>query len=113
MNIPSQLIDLTNKVHQIIFHAPISTEVEKLIQIISHLSIGTFVSILFILPYNILSIRILGPEEYGKFILIQSVAMFISIPMAWGYNTALIKYTSETDDVKIKSEIILKNWTLK
>lgn len=106
MKIPRQLIDLTNKVHQIIFHAPISTEVEKLIQIISHLSIGTFVSILFILPYNILSIRILGPEEYGKFILIQSVAMFISIPMAWGYNTALIKYTSETDDVKIKSEII-------
>lgn len=68
--------------------------------------IGMFATLIFTFPYNILSARFLGPTELGKYALIQSFSMFLYIPMIMGYNTATVKYVSETNDNKRKAIII-------
>jgi O-antigen/teichoic acid export membrane protein len=50
--------------------------------------------------------RILGPAEYGIFSLVQSVAMFLYVPMLLGFSTAMVKYNSEKEDIERQTKII-------
>jgi len=67
---------------------------------------GTVISAFCTSVVSILGGRWLGPKEYGQFILIQSVAMFLYIPMELGYNTTMLKYISERTDYQRQSNII-------
>lgn len=89
-----------------IFHQKMSNEVQKFFKSLSYMGAGTIIAALFSFTFNILAARFLGPEGYGEFTLIQSVAMFLYIPMLLGFNTALIKYSSEDDDFVRQSRII-------
>ncbi len=94
----TKLFALINIIYRKIFHEEVSIEVEKFIKNISYVGIGTIVASIFSFSYNILAGRWLGPSEYGTFTLIQSVAMFLYIPMLLGFHTAMVKYNAEKID---------------
>lgn len=101
-----RLINLVNSAYELVFREKISEELQKLAKDIAYLLFGTVLSYLFILPFNIFSARILGPSEYGKFAIIQSVAMFLYVPMILGFNTASIKYISQYHDLDNSKKLI-------
>ena len=108
----SILFALTNTIYRAIFHEEISTEVEKFIKNLSYVGIGTIVASVFSFSFNILAGRWLGPLEYGTFTLIQSVAMFLYIPMLLGFHTAMIKYNAEKIDFLRQRRIISTTYIL-
>jgi len=83
-----------------------SADVLIFLKNVLYISVGTAVSILFVTIFTIMGGRILGPAEYGKFSLIQSISMFLYIPMLLGYNNAMVKYVSEKEESKRQYTII-------
>ncbi|QQS20627.1 MAG: oligosaccharide flippase family protein [Candidatus Moraniibacteriota bacterium] len=55
---------------------------------------------------NLLGGRWLGPEEYGKFQIVVSVAQILMIPMLFGFNTASARYIAEAN---ISEKFVLRN----
>src|SRR5690606_33142482 len=84
----------------------VSPEVEKFIKNVSYVGIGTIIASIFSFSFNILAGRVLGPAEYGAFTLVQSIGMFLYIPMLLGFHTALVKYNSEKIDYFRQRNII-------
>lgn len=74
--------------------------------------IGSLGSTILLIMFNILAGRMVGPYNYGTFILIQSIAMFLYLPMVLGINTSLVKFLSERDDFDDKSRIISSAYLL-
>jgi len=95
-----------------LFHEEVSVEIEKFIKNLSYLGIGTLISSVFTFSFNILAGRWLGPSEYGSFTLVQSVAMFLYIPMMLGFHSALVKYNSEKIDLDRQRSIISTTFIL-
>lgn len=95
-----------------IFHEQMSDEVKKFIKNLSYVGFGTIIATIFSFPFNILGGRILGPSGYGEFTLVQSVAMFLYIPMLLGFNTAMIKYNAEKEDYNRQQSIISTTFIL-
>ena len=93
-------------VYEKIFHEKISKEVKKFVKNLSYVAFGTIIATVFSFAFTILAGRILGPSEYGQFALVESVAMFLYIPMLLGFGTALIKYNSEKEALKRQQKII-------
>lgn len=108
----SKLFALINIVYRKIFHEEISSEVEKFIKNLSYVGIGTIIASIFSFSYNILAGRWLGPSEYGTFTLVQSVAMFLYIPMLLGFHTAMVKYNAEKVDFIRQRSIISTTYIL-
>jgi len=73
---------------------------------VSTVGFAAVISALLVFPLNIFAGRLLGPHEYGQFGLIQSIAMFLLIPMILGYDTAMVKYASENDDAARQTTIV-------
>jgi len=92
------ILALVGVVYEKIFHEEMSVDVKTFFGSISYVTIGTLIGTLFSFSFNILSGRILGPEGYGRFVLLQSIGMFLFIPMLFGIHTAMIKYTAEKPD---------------
>ena len=107
-----KLFALINIVYRKIFHEEVSFEVEKFIKNLSYVGIGTVIASVFSFTYNVLAGRWLGPSEYGTFTLVQSVAMFLYIPMLLGFHTAMIKYNAEKDDILRQRCIISTTYIL-
>ena len=103
----SFLQNLVSLIYRRIFHEEISADVNAFLKNLLIIGIGTAISTLCSTIFTILGGRLLGPEEYGKFVLIQSVAMFLYVPMLLGFSTAMLRYTSEKDDYKRQSNIII------
>ena len=93
-----KIFSLINIIYRRIFHEEVSPEVEKFIKNLSYVGIGTIIASVFSFSFNILAGRLLGPAEYGAFTLVQSVAMFLYIPLLLGFHTALVKYNAEKLD---------------
>jgi len=85
-----------------ILHEKMNDDVKKFFINLSHIGIGMIIATIFSFTFNILAGRILGPSGYGEFTLVQSIAMFLYIPMLLGFNTAMVKYNAEKDDIKPK-----------
>lgn len=94
----SKLFPFINIIYRKIFHEEVSSEVEKFIKNLSYVGTGTIIASVFSFSYNILAGRWLGPSEYGTFTLVQSIAMFLYIPMLLGFHTAMVKYNAEKVD---------------
>ncbi len=60
-----------------------------------------------VLVFEILAGRILGPNEYGKYVLVGIVGSFLYLFMTWGVSTAAIKYASSED--YITQKLIISN----
>jgi O-antigen/teichoic acid export membrane protein len=95
-----------------VFHEKVSVDVEKFIKNLSYLGIGTLISSVFSVLFNILAGRWLGPSDYGSFTLVQSVATFLVIPMTLGFPNALIKYNCEKIDFFRQRTIISTTFIL-
>lgn len=107
-----KLFPLINIIYRKIFHEEVSSEVEKFIKNLSYVGIGTIIAAVFSFSYNILVGRWLGPSEYGAFTLVQSVAMFLYIPMLLGFHTAMVKYNAEKVDILRQRCIISTTYIL-
>lgn len=79
---------------------------------IFYVGISTLLSVIFIFGFNIISAKVLGPSEYGKFIIIQSTSMFLYIPMLISFHNAMVKYNAETDDFDTHKKIISTSFIL-
>lgn len=89
-----------------ILHEKMSDDVKKFVKNLSYVGFGTIIAVIFSFTFNILAGRILGPSGYGEFTLVQSIAMFLIIPMLLGFETSMVKYTSENGDLKRQRSII-------
>lgn len=95
-----------------IFHEKMSDEVKKFVKNLSYVGLGTIIATIFSFTFNILAGRILGPSGYGEFTLVQSVAMFLYIPMLLGFNTAMVKYNAEKEGYDRQRTIISTTYIL-
>lgn len=93
-------------VYERIFHEKMSADVVGFFKNIYYLGIGTIVATIFSFTFNILAGRIVGPSGYGKFALVQSIAMFLYIPMLFGIHSAMIKYNAESNEFHKQRSII-------
>lgn len=107
-NFYGTILALVGVIYKKIFHEEMSIEVKTFFGSISYVTIGTLIGTLFSFSFNILSGRILGPEGYGQFTLLQSIGMLLYIPMLFGVHTALIKYTAESPNTD-RQRIILSS----
>lgn len=99
-------------IYEKIFHEKMSNEVMGFITNVSYVGLGTAVSTIFSFTFNVLGGRVLGPIEYGEFNLIQSIAMFLYIPMLMGYNASMVKYNSEKKEFERQKKIISTTYIL-
>jgi O-antigen/teichoic acid export membrane protein len=111
-SISVKILEIIGYFYERLFHEKASYSVEKFIKNLSYLSVGTLISTAFSFTFNILAGRWLGPSEYGFFTLVQSVAMFLYIPMTLGFTTALIKYNCERIDFLRQRKIISTTFIL-
>lgn len=95
-----------------IFHEKMSDEVKKFFKNLSYVGFGTIIATIFSSTFNILAGRILGPSGYGEFTLVQSVSMFLYIPMILGFNTAMVKYNAEKEDYNRQRSVISTTYIL-
>jgi O-antigen/teichoic acid export membrane protein len=79
---------------------------------ISYVATGTLIAASLSFIFNILGGRILGPAGYGKFVFIQSMAMFLYMPMLMGISTAMVKYNAEREDYNRQKIIISTSYML-
>lgn len=99
-------------VYRKMYNEEMSGDVKHFITNIGYVGVGIIVSTFFSFMFNILSGRIFGPTEYGKFVLVQSIAMFLQIPMLLGIPTAMVKYTSENKDIDRQRTVISTSYIL-
>ncbi|MDP2218376.1 MAG: oligosaccharide flippase family protein [Methanolobus sp.] len=94
-NLQQYLTGLIKWVYEKIFNTKTSSEVDTFIDNLSYLFTGTMLATALSFAFNIYAGRVLGPIEYGKFTLVQSIAMFLQVQMLLGFSTAMVKYNSE------------------
>jgi O-antigen/teichoic acid export membrane protein len=112
MNLQLIFINIVSRLYQRIFKEKFSEEMIHFFKNFFFTSSATILTVLFTFPFNILSARYLGPAEYGQFLIVQSVAMFLYIPMTLGIYVAIIKYLSESDEFSNQSKIISSGFSL-
>lgn len=95
-----------------IFKEEITGNVRLFLKNLGYITLGFGIAKVFTGAFNILGGRILGPVEYGKFALVNSIAMFLSIPMLLGINSAMVKYSAERDNFGKQSTIISTSFIL-
>jgi O-antigen/teichoic acid export membrane protein len=105
-------LNIFRKAYRFVFREEVSTEMLAFVKNLLFVGTGTAISALISMAFNITGGRQLGPEEYGKFALIQSVAMFLYIPMLMGFHISMLKYTSEKLGTKRQADIVTSSYLL-
>jgi len=104
--ISKKTINIVTFFYEKIFHEKMSYDVKRFFRDLSYVGFGLIIAAVFSFIFNILAGRLLGPSEYGEFTIVQSVGMFLYIPMIMGFSTAMIKYNAEEEDFKKRQSII-------
>ena len=105
MKLGKLVTGLIGIVYRRVFSREMSAAEGDFAQSLSWVGIGTFIATALIAIFSVLGGRLLGPEEYGKFMLVQSIAMFLHIPMVMGLDVAMLKYNAEGDDANRRKSI--------
>lgn len=95
-----------------IFHEEISSEISQLVKNLFCVGAGTIVGTLFIFIFNVLAGRFMGPAEYGKFTLVNSISLFLFLPMLMGTSISMVKYNAEKEDFYRQQNIISTTYIL-
>ena len=95
-----------------VFHEKMSDETTNFFKNLSYVGFGTFIGMTFLFTFNVLVGRLLGPFEYGKFSLVQSISMFLYIPMIMGYHNAMVKYNAEDENYDRQRNVISTTYIL-
>lgn len=89
--------------HFKIFGYAMSEEMQKFIGNLGWITFGNLSAMGFLFITNLFAARWLGPEEYGRYVLIITAGQFLIIPMLLGMNTATIqKIASSSGEIKNK-----------
>jgi len=99
VDIKGLAVKLTAPVYRRVFNREMSPAEVDFAHSLSWVGAGTFVSTALLSVFSILGGRLLGPAEYGKFTLIQSIAAFLCVPMLMGLDVAMLKYNAEKSDL--------------
>ncbi len=99
-------LNLFSVLYESIFHEKLGDEARKFIKNLSYIVVASGIAAIISAIFNIFAGRILGPDGYGEFTLIQTIAMFLIVPMSLGFDMAMIKYTAEKNEFGIQSSII-------
>ncbi|MGD0571533.1 MAG: oligosaccharide flippase family protein [Sedimentisphaerales bacterium] len=102
-NYPSEIME---KIYKTIFGEELTPRIRSFSSDLQIVAIGTGIATFLGLVFQILAGRFLGPSEYGKYSLIQSIGMILYVPMLFGFNTAMVKYSSEKEDAERQTKII-------
>jgi len=97
---------LISSIFERLFHEPMGDGVMKFFWNLSYVGLGTVISTVFSFSYNVIAGRVLGPSGYGGFTLVQSIAMFLYIPMLLGLHTAMIRYCAGSTEQLQQRKII-------
>lgn len=81
-------------------------EAKNFIKILSYIMLSSGIAAILSMVFNIFAGRTLGPSEYGEFTLVQTIAMFLIVPMTLGFDTAMVKHTAEKNEFENQSSII-------
>jgi len=95
-----------------IFKEEPSEMVLQFIKNLGYVTVGFTAAKFFSLFFQIYVGRTVGAVDYGKFVLVNSIAMFLYLPMLLGIGTALTKYLAEQKNEEEKSKIISTGFTL-
>lgn len=106
MDVRKFVTKLAGTVYRRVFHQEMSLAEVDFVHSLSWVGAGTFIAVALLAVFSILGGRLLGPEGYGKFILIQSIAYFLCIPMVMSFDTAMLKYNAEKDELTRQKSII-------
>ena len=106
MDIRQLVTRLAGIVYRRVFNHEMSQAEADFVRSLSWVGAGTFIATALIAVFSVLGGRLLGPEEYGKFTLIQSIAMFLHIPMRMGFDIAMLKYNAEKSHLTRQKSII-------
>lgn len=101
-----KFINIMTFAYEKIFREKMSDGVKTFLKNLSYVGLGTIIAHVFSFTFSILAGRILGPSGYGEFALVQSVAMFLYVPMMLGFGTAMVKYNAEKEDYNRQCAII-------
>jgi len=71
-----------------------------------YIAMGYGVTGVFIFVFEILAGRVLGPAEYGKYVLVNSLGLFFYFLMTLGLNNAVVYYLAKVNDFKSRQKII-------
>lgn len=96
------------KAHFFLFKAPPGEITKRLLRNLSFAFFGVGAATLITFGVNILAVRFLGPEEFGKVNLIGSIGEFMAIPILWGLSVSVLRYLGaerEKKDVIIGSSL--------
>jgi O-antigen/teichoic acid export membrane protein len=105
-------IKLFTLFYEKILHEKMSDEMAGFLKNFLYVGLGSCIAMIFSFSFNILAGRILGPSGYGELALLQSVAMFLVVPMLFGYSYAMTKYNSEKNDLDRQQNIISTTYIL-
>lgn len=99
-------------VYERIFQDKISSNIQLFIKNFSWVMLGYGVAAALIFAFQVIAGRVLGPTEYGKYVLVDSLAIFLHIVMMLGISTAAIKYLAENPQPKEQQKIISTSYFL-
>jgi O-antigen/teichoic acid export membrane protein len=105
-------IKIISYFYKLIYKEELTETVLKFLNNLSYVGFGTIVSIVFTFTFNIIAGRLLGPSGYGEFSLVQSIALFLAVPMFFGINYSMLKYNSEKEDFERQQKIISTTYIL-
>lgn len=80
-------------------------EISLFIKNLNYSIIGGFFAAFLGIVFSVLAGRWLGPEEYGKYILINSMTIFLGMPMIFGIDQGLLKYNAEKEEKERRRKI--------
>jgi O-antigen/teichoic acid export membrane protein len=99
-------------IYRKIFHEKMSNDAVNFFKNLTYVGFGTFIGTAFLFIFNMLVGRLLGPSGYGEFSLVQSISLFLYIPMIMGYHNAMIKYNAEEDNFDRQRVVISTTYIL-
>ncbi len=100
------VLNLMFFLYERVFHEKMGVEARNFVKNLLYIFIASGIAAILSVAFNISVGRILGPKEYGEFTLVQTIAMFLIVPMMLGLDNSIIKFTSEKKDFSNQSMII-------
>ncbi len=96
----TKIVKTFSRFYKRIFGIDLSGEAETFFQNLLYVFSGYGLFLIIGFVFQIVSGRVLGPDEYGKYALIYSISMFFTVPMLLGFSTALMQRNSKETNLK-------------
>ncbi len=108
----NQVSNLFSSLYRRVMGEEMSLEAKNFLKDFSLVTVGSGISTLLTFAFGILGGRFLGPEEYGKYTMLQSAVDFLTIPMVIGISVSMLKYLSATREASQQSRIASTSYFL-